>query len=158
MSGPVSDPLGRPPRFKPRPHKLGGLGLDERKLTAIGGDEQIVTRAIRIGGGACAIRLDGIRAGDVLVVNNILLPRKKRNSAKFSDQATPRGPVPNCIGVWLRTFSYPHASKMARQGEGSVAIRHSSLRTNYPRIPPRGRYRGHLFSRIAPPPEVRKVL
>src|SRR5215216_1560676 len=76
MSGPVSDPLGRPPRFKPRPHKLGGLGLDERKLTAIGGDEQIVTRAIRIGGGACAIRLDGIRAGDVLVVNSILLPRR----------------------------------------------------------------------------------
>ena len=90
MSGSVSDPLGRPPRFKPRPHKLGGLGLDERKLTAIGGDEQIVTRAIRIGGGACAIRLDGIRAGDVLVVNNILLPRKKEEFSEVGGSNQPQ--------------------------------------------------------------------
>jgi hypothetical protein len=41
MSDLVSDPLGRPPRFKPRRHKLGRLGLNERNLTAIGGDEQI---------------------------------------------------------------------------------------------------------------------
>ena len=51
----------------------------------------------------------------------------------------------------LGRFPTPHASKMARQGEGSVAIRHNSLRTFYPRIPPRGRYRGHLYPRIASP-------
>ena len=49
LSGSVSDPLGRPPRLKPRPHKLGGLGLHERKHRAIGGDEQIDLRTIRKG-------------------------------------------------------------------------------------------------------------
>src|SRR5215211_5590477 len=81
MSGSVSDPLGRPPRFKPRPHRLGGLGLDERKYTAIGGDELIVTRAIRIGGGACAIRIDAIRAGEALITSD--LPVKVRGIDAF---------------------------------------------------------------------------
>jgi hypothetical protein len=70
------NPLGRRSLFKTRRHKLGGLGLDERKLTAIGGDELIETRAIRKGDGACAIRLDGIRAREGLVTRN--LPVKVR--------------------------------------------------------------------------------
>src|SRR5688572_4508239 len=81
MSDSVSDPLGRPPRFKPRSHKLGGLGLDERKLTAIGGDEHIDLRTIPKGDGACAIRLDGVRGGDALVTSN--LPVKVRGSDAF---------------------------------------------------------------------------
>src|SRR5919107_4617647 len=71
LSGSLSDPLGRPPRLKARPHKLGGLGLHERKHTAIRGDEQIDLRTIRKGEGACAIRLDGVRAKDGLVTSNL---------------------------------------------------------------------------------------
>src|SRR5215208_5690951 len=37
LSGSVYNPLGRPPRFKTRPHELGGLGLDERKHSAVWG-------------------------------------------------------------------------------------------------------------------------
>src|SRR5215208_2565131 len=48
------------------------MDLHKRKLTAIGGDELIVTRAIRIGGGACAIRLDAIRPREGLVTNDLL--------------------------------------------------------------------------------------
>src|SRR5918994_6827580 len=81
MSDLVSDPLGRPPRFKPRPHKLGGLGLDERKDTAVWGDEHIDLRTIPIGDGACAIRLDCIRGGDGLLTSN--LPVKVRGSDAF---------------------------------------------------------------------------
>src|SRR5918995_2885334 len=81
MSDLVSDPLGRPPRFKLRPHKLGGLGLDERKDTAVWGDEHIDLRTIPIGDGACAIRLDGIRGGDGLLTSN--LPVKVRGSDAF---------------------------------------------------------------------------
>src|SRR5918993_1177154 len=71
LSASVSDPPGRPPRLKPRPHKLGGLGLDERKHTAIGGDEHVDLRTIRKGEGACAIRLDSVRAGDGLLTRNL---------------------------------------------------------------------------------------
>src|SRR5215208_4040101 len=78
FSGSLSDSLGCPPRLKPRPHKLGGLGLHERKLTAIGGVEQIDLRTIRKGEGACAIPLDGVRAGDGLLTSN--LPVKVRGS------------------------------------------------------------------------------
>ena len=77
----MGNPLGRPPRLKPRPHKLGGLGLHERKHRAIGGEEQIDLRTIRKGDGACAIRLDGVRAGDGLVTRN--LPVKVRGSDAF---------------------------------------------------------------------------
>jgi hypothetical protein len=54
----------------PRRHILG-IGLDERKHTAIGGDEQMVARTVAKGGGASAIRLDGIRAGEGLVTKNL---------------------------------------------------------------------------------------
>jgi hypothetical protein len=46
--GSLSDSLGRPPLFKTSRHKLG-VGTHERKLTAIRGDEHVVTRAIRKG-------------------------------------------------------------------------------------------------------------
>src|SRR3712207_5900235 len=66
LSGSLSHSLGTPPQFKTRRHKLGGIGLDERVRTAIGGDEQIVMRTgsstLSKGDSACAIRLDGIRA------------------------------------------------------------------------------------------------
>src|SRR5215213_4938844 len=69
------DPLGRRPQFKRRRHLLGGVGLDEREHTAIGGNEHIPShnpiRGWPIGGGACAIRLDGIRAGQYLVASNM---------------------------------------------------------------------------------------
>src|SRR5215211_436944 len=48
LSGSLYDSLGTPPHFKTRRHKLG-VGTDERKHTAIRGDEHIVTRAIRKG-------------------------------------------------------------------------------------------------------------
>ena len=70
MSGSVSDPLGRSLQFKPRRHTTG-IGLDEREHAAIGGDEQIALPTIRRGDGACAIRLDGIRAGGVLLTSNV---------------------------------------------------------------------------------------
>jgi hypothetical protein len=41
FSGSLSDSLGRPARFKTRPHKLGGLDLHERKHTAVWGDEHV---------------------------------------------------------------------------------------------------------------------
>src|SRR4051794_34802908 len=48
------------------------MDLHKRKLTAIRSDELIVTRAIRIGFGACAIRLDAIRPRDAIVTNDLL--------------------------------------------------------------------------------------
>src|SRR5215211_8831891 len=48
------------------------MGPHKRKLTAIRSGEVIFTRAISIGCGACAIRLDAIRPRDGLVTNNLL--------------------------------------------------------------------------------------
>src|SRR5215204_1828423 len=64
LSGSDSDSLACHSPFKPRDHILGGLGLHPREHTAVGGDEQIVPRTIRESDGACAIRIDGIRAGE----------------------------------------------------------------------------------------------
>src|SRR5215217_5004304 len=71
FSGSLSHSLGRPLLFKPRCHPLGGLGLHKRELIAIGVDELIVLRTIRIADGACAIRLDGIRAGEGILTSNL---------------------------------------------------------------------------------------
>src|SRR5215208_6009606 len=67
----LGNPLGRSLQFNPRRHSLGGLDLDEREHTAIGGDEHIKRFRWTVGDGACAIRLDRIRARDGLVANNI---------------------------------------------------------------------------------------
>src|ERR671920_452694 len=48
------------------------MDLHIRKLTAIRSDEVIFTRAISIGCGACAIRLDAIRPRDAIVTNDLL--------------------------------------------------------------------------------------
>src|SRR5215212_9285228 len=48
------------------------MGPHKRKLTAIRSGEVIFTRAISIGGGACAIRLDAIRPRDGLLTNDLL--------------------------------------------------------------------------------------
>jgi hypothetical protein len=64
------NPLGRPPQFRARRHNPG-IGQDERESTAVGGDEQIDLRTTCSGDGACAIRLDLIRAGGVLLRNNL---------------------------------------------------------------------------------------
>ena len=66
-----ANPLGRSLQFNPRRHSVGGLDLDEREHTAIGGDEHIKRFRWTVGDGACAIRLDRIRARDGLVANNI---------------------------------------------------------------------------------------
>jgi hypothetical protein len=71
MSGSVSDSLGRSPQFNPRPHLLGGLDLDEREHTAIGGEEHIKHFRWTVGDGACAISLDRIRASEDRLANNI---------------------------------------------------------------------------------------
>jgi hypothetical protein len=70
FSGSLSDSLGTPPQFKTRRHKLG-VGTHERKHRAIRGDEHVVTRAIRKGEGACAIRLDAIRPRAGLVTKSL---------------------------------------------------------------------------------------
>src|SRR5919107_3141974 len=97
LSGSLSDPLGRPPQLKPRPHKLGGLGLHERKHRAIGGDEQIDLRTIRKGEGACAIPLDGVRAGDGLLTRKV--PVKVRGSDAFLLTVPVKHGIP-CNGEW----------------------------------------------------------
>src|SRR5215216_7977466 len=71
MSASVSDPPFRPLHFQAPTHKLGGVGQDERDLIAIGGEELIRLRTIRIADSARATRLDCIRAGDRLVTNNL---------------------------------------------------------------------------------------
>jgi hypothetical protein len=48
-----------------------GVGLHPREHTAVGVDEQIVLRIIRKGDGACAIRIDGIRAGVFGPIRNV---------------------------------------------------------------------------------------
>jgi hypothetical protein len=83
------NPLGRRSLFKPRRHLLGGFGKDEREHTSIGGDEHIashspVLRRIKIGGGACAIRLDAIRAGEYLVAKNIPIEVTCKDSLRFT--------------------------------------------------------------------------
>ena len=65
------NPLGRRSQFEPRRHLLGAYDLDPREHAAVWGDEQIELRTIRIGGGPCAIRPDGIRAGGVPLTNNV---------------------------------------------------------------------------------------
>src|SRR5215212_10798313 len=71
MAGSVSDPLGRSLQFNPRRHLLVGLDLDEREHTAIGGDEHIKHFRWTVGDGTRAICLDGIRASEDRLANNI---------------------------------------------------------------------------------------
>jgi hypothetical protein len=86
LSGSVSDSLGRPPRFKPRHHPLGGISLDESEHTAIGGDEQIgfVSHPLRNkGAGACVIRLDVMRAFDAVVTKTSPLKLNEKTPFTF---------------------------------------------------------------------------
>src|SRR5829696_6726289 len=63
------NPLGRHPYFRARRHNAG-IGIYPREHAAVRGDEQIGLVAIR-GGGACAIRVDLIRAGEGLLTVNL---------------------------------------------------------------------------------------
>src|SRR5215210_4841741 len=69
LRGSVFDSLGSPPQFRARRHNPG-IGIDPREHAAVGGDEQIGFEVIR-DGGACAIRIDGISAGEGVFAKNL---------------------------------------------------------------------------------------
>jgi hypothetical protein len=72
LSGSLSHSLGRHLRVNPRRHILG-VGAHEREHTAIRGDEHVALRSgtIRKGDGACAIRLDSVRAREAIIAKSL---------------------------------------------------------------------------------------
>src|SRR3954452_1335371 len=66
----VADPAGRHPRLVVRRHRPG-IGREGGHRAAVGRDEEVAVRAVRVGGGAGAVRVDGVRARQALVPGDL---------------------------------------------------------------------------------------